>query len=241
MTRLCFFAAFILLSIMMILPFRAATLLSYGQPYMARQKVVSLDAQRDLQKLQESGASGDVLHKAMLKAARAFTHVRRYKDADNLYQQVWAQRSKSALQYDELYVEAIIGLGGLRRDTASDLSAVSCYRTALLYDGKHLSAQDKRIVRDEINLAVALFVYAEALDAGEKQISYFKQAVALLDKAIAAAHAEENNGSVCEANARQTRAYVLKHLNDLAGYEREIAIARRMQKQHQAIPYCNEP
>lgn len=241
MTRLLVFLTLSLFFIMALLPFRMKAFAEYGHPYAAGEEEFYFTTLSELEKLKREGADGESVHKAMLKVAKALSVLRRYQAADRLYREVWQQRSKSSRAYDETFVSAVIALAGLRRDTSNVLGAVSCYWAALAYDKKHLPEGDIRLTRDKTNLAVALLLAAKTASKAEKKTQFLKLAAGFLAEGIAEQQARSPHGSLREANARQDLAYVLRDMGDRRGYEKEMRLARTMQRRLNSSAVCREP
>ncbi len=241
MTRLVVFLILSLFLIMALLPFRINALAEYGHPYVAGEEEFYFTSLGELDKLKREGADEEAVHKAMLKVAKSLSVLRRYQAADLLYREVWQARSKSSSAYDETFVLAVIGLAGLRRDTSNVLGSVSCYSAALAYDKKHLPKDDIRLTRDKTNLAVALLLAGKTASTDEKKMQFLKLSAGFLAEVIAEQQARSPHGSMREANARQDLAYALRDMGDHQGFEKEMRLARTMQRRLNSFAVCREP
>jgi hypothetical protein len=241
MTRLAVFLVLSLFLIMALLPFRINALAEYGHPYAAGEQEFYFTSLAELEQLKREGAAEEAVHKAMLKVAKSLSVLRRYQAADRLYREVWQARSKSSSAYDETFVSAVIGLAGLRRDTSNVSGAVSCYSAALAYDKRHLPKDDIRLTRDKTNLAVALLLASKTASNAEKKTRFLKLAAGYLSEGIAEQQARSPRGSLREANARQDLAYALRDMGDRQGYEKEMRLARTMQRRLNSFAVCREP
>ncbi len=241
MTRLVVFLTLSLFLIMALLPFRMNAFAEYGHQYAAGEQEFYFASLAQLDKLKAEGADDEAIHNTMLKVAKALAVLRRYQPADRMYREVWQARSKSQSAYDQTLVSAMIGLAGLRRDTSNVLSSVSCYSQALAYDKKHLPKDDIRLTRDKTNLAVSLLLAGKTASTREKKMQFLKAAAGFLAEGIAEQQARKPNGSLREANARQDLAYALKDLGDRQGYEKEMRLARTMQRRLNSLAVCREP
>lgn len=241
MIRLVVFLTLSLFLIMALLPFRINAFSQYGHPYAAQEEEFYFSCLAELEHLKNDHANEEAVHKSMLKVAKALAVLRRYNEADRLYREVWQSRAQSTAAYDETFVAAVMGLAGLRRDTGSIAGAISCYSAAFAYDKKHLPADDIRLTRDKTNLAVALLLAGKTAAAAQQKMQHLKTAAGFLAEAIAEQQTRNPRGSMREANARQDLAYALKDMGDVQGYEKEMKLARAMQRRLSSVSLCREP
>ncbi len=241
MTKLIVFSTLSLFFIMALLPFRIQVLADYGHPYAAGEEEYYLACLSELNKLKTDGADEEKVHHAMLKLARSLISLRQYQRADQIYSEIWNARAKSTAAYDETFVLAVMGLAALRRDTSNIVGAITCYSVALAYDKKRLPAKDKRLTRDKTNLAIALSLAGKTAKTAERKLFYQRSVAGFLAEAIAEQKERQSQGSIREANARQDLAYVLKDMGDKQGYEKEIRLARNMQRRLNTFSLCREP
>lgn len=241
MTRLIVFSTFSLFFIMALLPFRMQSLTDYGRPYSAGEKEYYFNCLAELEQLKANSAGEEKVHRAMLKVAKSLAVLRRYQSSDRIYSEVWQARSKSSAAYDDTFVQAVMGLASLRRDTSNIAGAITCYSVAFAYDKKHLPEKDVRLTRDKTNLAVVLILAGKTAKTAEKKMFYQKSAAGLLAEAIAELKERHPQGSIREANARQDLAYVLKDMGDKQGYEKEMESADGLRRSLNFVTLCREP
>lgn len=229
MVRLAFFLVVITVVMMAILPRRMATFTNFGQPYAALQQENYFRELKEVNRLKVEAPGHPELYKAMIAFGKTLWSLKRYAEADQQFSAVWEGRVKSGEAYDQLFVDACINLGGVRRDSAAFENAVACYRTVLDYETKRLPSNDARLVRDETNLGVVLFLQGKSEGNKSKRDALLAESVQHLKSAITLQHSLVPAGSVREGNIGQSLAYVYKSMDDKGSYNRELKAARNMQ------------
>lgn len=229
MVRLAFFLVFITVVMMAVLPRRIAALSDYGQPYAARQQEDYYRDLKEVKRLKVAAPDSPELYQALLRFGKTLWSLKRYGEADQQFTAVWEGRVKSNEPYDQLFAEACLNLGGVRRDAAALENSAGCYRTLLEYDDKRLPENDPRLVRDQTNLGVAKYLYGKSLSDKEKRDALLAESVQHLKSAMALQHSLIPAGSVREGNIGQTLAYVYKAMERKGDYVRELRAARAMQ------------